>query len=1010
MRYRLGLDLGATSLGWAAFRLSDDGEPCALIRSGVRIFSDGRNPKDGSSLAVSRRNARSMRRRRDRLLRRKKRLLTALTELGLFPKDLAERRSLEPCNPYELRARGLDQALAPYEFGRALFHLNQRRGFKSNRKTDKAASEAGLMKSAIEAVKLRLANEGARTIGEWLYQRMKIGLTVRARYRETRVEREGKSRLDKSYDLYIDRAMIEAEFDALWNAQSALQPHLYTRTMRERLHDILFFQRPLKPVVPGRCTFIPDELRAPLALPSVQRFRIYQEVNNLRLLDSTLRLEPLSRSDRDKVVQALEKSAKRSFDQIRKLLGLEGTDTFSLEDAKRQELKGNRTSAELSKKHYFGPEWHDFPLELQDEIVLRLLNEESDAVLINWLQQHVGVSEGVARALADASLPDGYGALSLKAIQRILPELCSDVITYDQAVRKAGFDSHSALDHAEDGEIWPDLPYYGEVLQRHIGIGTGNPLDLPERRFGRIANPTVHIGLNQLRLVVNSLIRQYGHPSQVVVEVARDLKKSKRERDDDNRRQAENQKRNQRIRTQIADVLNTSLERVRHADVQKVNLWEELSFDAADRRCPYSGVQISLAMLLSDEVEIEHILPFSRTLDDSLSNKTVSMRRVNRIKANQTPWEAFGKQSVAGIDYSDILRRAERMPRNKRYRFAQDGYEQWLRDDAGFLARALNDTRYLSRLAREYLRVICPKGTWVIPGTLTAKLRRQFGLNTILSRSPEKNRNDHRHHAVDACVVGVTDRALLQQVSRVSAVACGQGMDRLIEKLSLPWPTYRDHVSRAVASIWVSHKPDHSHEAAMHNETAYGLLGNGMVRTHKYVDGQRVREESKLVVIPMTAKAAVHRHGVLPDGSHRPYKGYKGDSNYCIEIFREEGGKWAAQVVSTFQAYQVVKAQGVQGLRNPHKSLSGKPLVMRLMRNDMVRLEHQGELRTLRVATISGNGQVFMAEHNEANTDARNRSKELPYVSKMAGSFKASKARRVTVSPTGVVRDPGFTG
>lgn len=1008
MRYRLGLDLGSTSLGWAVIRLSDDDRPCAIIRSGVRIFSDGRNPKDGSSLAVSRRNARSMRRRRNRCLKRKKRLLTELTELGLFPENLTERRSLEPRNPYELRARALDHPLTPYEFGRALFHLNQRRGFKSNRKTDKTASEAGLMKSAIEAVKLRLASEGARTIGEWLHKRMKLGFTVRARYRETRVQQEGKSRLDKSYDLYIDRAMIEAEFDALWYAQLALQPHLYSVTMRERVRDILFFQRSLKPAKPGRCTFIPEELRAPLALPSVQRFRIYQEVNNLRLLDPTLRLRPLSTTDRDKLVLELEKSTKRSFDQIRKLLGLDSTTKFSLEDAKRHEIKGNRTSTELAKRHLFGPEWHKFPLELQDEIVLRLLNEEDEPVLIKWLKQNTGASEEMAKALVDVSLPDGYGALSSKAIQRILPELCSDVITYDQAVRAAGFDSHSALDYAEDGEIWPALPYYGEVLQRHIGMGTGNPSDLLERRFGKIANPTVHIGLNQLRLVVNGLIRQYGHPAQVVVEVARDLKKSKRERDDDSRRQAENQKQNQRIRNQIAGVLDITPERVKHADVQKVILWEELSFDAADRRCPYSGVQISLAMLLSNEVEIEHILPFSRTLDDGLSNKTVSMRRVNRIKANQTPWEAFGKQSVSGIDYRGILQRAARMPSNKRYRFAQDGYEQWLRDDAGFLARALNDTRYLSRLAREYLRVICPKGTWVIPGTLTAKLRHQFGLNTILSRSPEKNRNDHRHHAIDACVIGVTDRALLQKVSSVSAQNRSQGLERMIEKLPSPWPTYRDHVSRAVAAIWVSHKPDHSHEAAMHNETAYGLLANGMVRTHKYQNGQRVCEESKLAVIPMTAPAAAHRHGLLADGSHRPYKGYKGDSNYCIEIFKDEGEKWAAQVISTFQAYQVVKEEGIEALRPPNKSLSGKQLVMRLIRNDMVRLEHQGEHRTLRVVSISTNGQVLMAEHFEANTDARNRSKELRYVSKMASSFKTSKARRISISPTGLVRDPGF--
>ena len=149
---------------------------------------------------------------------------------------------------------------------------------------------------------------------------------------------------------------------------------------------------------------------------------------------------------------------------------------------------------------------------------------------------------------------------------------------------------------------------------------------------------------------------------------------------------------------------------MRTADIQKWILWEELSFDAADRRCPYSGVQISVSMLLSERVEIEHILPFSKTLDDSLNNRTVSLREANRIKGNRTPWEARADFEAQGWAYDGILQRAERMPLRKRFRFAEDGYERWL-DGKDFLARALNDTRYLSRVAAEYLRLICPGAT-----------------------------------------------------------------------------------------------------------------------------------------------------------------------------------------------------------------------------------------------------------------------------------------------------------
>jgi len=1017
MKYRLALDLGSTSLGWAILRLNADTPPApvSVIKAGVRIFSDGRNPKDGSSLAVTRREARAMRRRRDRLLKRKARMMRTLIEHGFFPKDEAARKALETISPYGLRAKGLDAALMPEEFARALFHINQRRGFKSNRKTDKKDNDSGALKSAIKQLHAILDQSGTdgkpRTVGEYLYRREQAGQTVRARFRQQRVEKEdGKTRIDKSYDLYIDRAMIEAEFDALWSKQSALNPQQYNEKARAELKDCLLHQRPLKPVKPGRCTLLPEEERAPLALPSQQRFRIYQEVNHLHVLREGLKEEALTLEQRDRLVEALERNGKRSFIQIKKLLGLGGVVQFNFEDPKRQELKGNTTSAILSKKEHFGDAWFGFTSEQQDSIVRQLVTEENETRLVRWLEAEAGVDEARAEAIASAALPEGYGSLSAKALARILPELQREVITYDKAVLAAGFEHHSHISHAATGEILPALPYYGEYLQRHVGFGTGNEKDAPEKRFGKIANPTVHIGLNQVRVVVNALIRRYGHPAEVIVEVARDLKQNQEQRKEDNERQAKNQKRNKRLRAEAASILQIAPERVRHADIQKLILWEELSFDPADRRCPYSGVQISANMVLSDQVEIEHILPFSQTLDDSLNNKTVAMRQANRIKGNRTPWDARLDFEAQGWSTTAMLDRAEQMPKNKRYRFGEDGYQRWLREDKDFLARALNDTRYLSRVAREYLSLICPQATRVIPGQMTAMLRAKFGLNDILGLDGEKNRNDHRHHAVDACVIAVTDQGMLQRFAQASASARERQLNRLVDDMPLPWPTYRDHVARAVNHIWVSHKPDHGHEGAMHNDTAYALLGNGLVSVRKSVDGVRQKETAALKVIEFSNTKASTRHGVLPDGSPRPYKGYKGDSNYCIEVVRNEKGKWEGEVISTFEAYQLVRRFGLQRLRHPTLSVSGKPLVMRLINDDTVRLELDDGLRTLRVAKIGGNGQVFMAPHNEANVDARNRDKDdsFQYTSKMAGSFQKARARRVAVTPIGEIRDPGF--
>ncbi|MDO5668225.1 MAG: hypothetical protein Q4G44_10435 [Alcaligenaceae bacterium] len=504
MHYRLALDVGSNSIGWAIFLLQKELEtgpwiPKAIIRSGVRIFSDGRNPKDGTSLAVSRRDARSARRRRDRLLQRKNTMLRQLVRYGFFPEDEQQRKALVKLNPYELRARGLDHALTPEEFGRALFHINQRRGFKSNRKTDKVDNENSVMKAAIADFKTYLKSVGARTVGEVLYQRMLKGKTVRARLRTTLIPQEsGRNKKDKNYDFYIDRSMVEDEFEQLWTVQQRYNPKLYNYEAKQRLKYTLLFQRPLRPVDPGRCTFLTDEKRAALALPFVQQSRIYQTANHLRYLNEQLLPIELTLEQRDLIVQELEKYKKRTFTQLRKVLNFPSTVRFSGEDENNVEVLGNTTSAILSGKNLFGTKWFKFGLVKQTEIVKQLLELENESELITWLTINTEVTQETAKLIANTSLQSGYGALSERALNLILPKLKESVITYDKAVVAAGFESHSVLDKSADGEILDELPYYGEILQRQVGFGTSNPEDIPEVRYGKINNPTVHIGLNQV--------------------------------------------------------------------------------------------------------------------------------------------------------------------------------------------------------------------------------------------------------------------------------------------------------------------------------------------------------------------------------------------------------------------------------------------------------------------------------------------------------------------------------
>lgn len=1042
MSYRLALDLGSTSLGWAMFRLNKEQEPCAIIKAGVRIFSDGRNPKDGSSLAVTRRNARSMRRRRDRLLKRKARMMRTLIEHGFFSSDQYERKKLETLNPYALRAKGLDEELTPAEFGRALFHINQRRGFKSNRKTDKKENDSSVLKAAIRKLQGILDANESRTVGEWLYKRMVARQRVRARYYERKIIKEdGKTKVDKNYDLYINRDMIAAEFEALWQKQTTFNPALFNNAAHDDLKDVLLHQRPLKPVTPGRCTFISSEKRAPLALPSTQRFRIYQELNNLRILREGLKEEPLTLSQRDAIANALDRSSKCSFTHIKNLLGLSGTTQFNFEDPKRQDFKGNVTNAILSKSDHFGKTWFSFSEARQDEIVLQIMTEENEAKLIRWLQEEAGIDEQHAEAIANAGMPEGYGSLCSQALSRILPELRRNVLTYDKAVQAAGFDHHSNISPTSTGEILPELPYYGKPLQRHVGFGTNNPEDNDEKRYGKIANPTVHIGLNQVRIVVNSLIKRYGHPTEVIVEVARDLKQTKDQRTEENKKQAFNQERNKRLRKVAAEVLEKSEESVTSREIQKLILWEELSSDSADKKCPYSGVQISKHMLLDEnEVEVEHILPFSRTLDDSLNNKTVCLLHANRIKGNDTPWEAFGKKTISGFNYAAILQRAEQMPRAKRYRFGEEGYQKWLKDDAGFLARALNDTRYLSKIAREYVSLICPK-THVIPGQMTALLRGKFGLNNVLGIDGKKNRNDHRHHAVDACVIGVTDEPMLRRFSEASATTRRKNIHKLVETMPDPWPTYREHVKRAVNHILVSHKPDHSFEGSMFKETSYGIKPDGLIVQKKRTSN--MKERIVEYIVPIKEPKQFSRHGFTPDGEHRAYKGYAPDGNYCMEILMQTSGKWSMEVIPTYKAYSLARQFGWGKMPFPlvlkhmvTEKLSQKEgrLIMKLMPHDVIRVNFKGKDRLLTVVKMSVDGGATFTELHEANVSGRyearrkarlklkdneanykitpeeHKALEDEFILSQIGvdDLRLGKARQVTISSIGEINDPGF--
>ncbi len=1094
---RLGLDMGTNSIGWCLTDYDDDHTSgTRIVDIGVRIFSNGREPPknggEGLPLAAARRLARGMRRRRDRYIGRRSAFMDALVEHKLMPADADEAKLLADLDPYKLRAEALERRLEPYEIGRALFHLNQRRGFKSNRKAERKSSDNkdGVVEAGRKSLDAAMKAAKAETLGAFLAKRLEDGSAARVRM-------NGESQV---YDFYPQRSHYEYEFRRIWEEQAKHHRGMMTSSARtwdelkewagrdqsttpdearDALYRALFFQRPLKEQEVGLCSYAglgsvgADEKRLPKWHPLFQQRRLYEEVNHLKVVSPGQVDRDLTRDERDRLIRVLKVTKEPTFATLTKELCLQSGERFNKDSETRKTLLGDVVYATMAHKKLFGNAWPNMPLDSQLAVIDRLLNEESPEKLHEYLRVEHSLTEGqIAQAeIASRSLPEGYGRLGLTATRAVITELeryldeDGRVITADKAVKRGLTQHHS--DRRDGVDYSKGLPYYGEILSNQIAPA---PLahDEQEKRFGKITNPTVHIGLRQLEKLVNAVIKVHGRPDEIVVELARELKLNDKDKEEHNTR----------IRRDTAAAIARGEKLAQEgfadngANRMLMRMWEELNpANTLDRRCPYCGEPIGIRLLFDAQggADIDHIIPYSRSLDDSAGNKVVAHRGCNRAKANKTPWEKWG-----GTDRWDtITAQVARLHKSKQWRFGPDAMAR-VEKDGGFIARQLTDTQYLSRMARTYLSSLYADkdegSVYVVPGRMTAMLRRLWGLNSLLpdhnfvdnkhSDAP-KNRLDHRHHAIDAAVTAVTTRGLLNEIARTAGQAEDRDLDRLFEGLDQPWPNFREDLRDKLAAVIVSHKPDHGRKGMpkpghdttagrLHNDTAYGFTGevapdgktpivvhrvplmslkpgdlsnpdripDPLLRDalHRATDGLTGKEYERALArfrdehpdYKGIRRVRVREPlNVIPvrDKSGRAYKAYKGDSNARFDVWRLPDGKWVSDIVSMFDAHQPDQTG-----RRPHPAAKK---VLSLRQNDMLAVERDGGPRELvRVVKFSRIGTMQLATANEAGPlKARDASPQdtdpFRYINTSTGGLRNVKARQVRIDPLGRVFDPG---
>lgn len=1031
-----GFDIGTTSIGFAVI----DHDPAEMVgnilRLGVRIFPEARDP-DGTPLNQQRRQKRMVRRQLRRRRARRKALNEALLQAGLLPAfGSAEWPRVMASDPYELRKRGVSGVLEEHEVGRAIYHLAQHRHFKGrelsgSESTDDETSEEKEAKSGRDST-LKILKEENKTLGTWLSER---GSHERKR------------------GVHAHRNVVEDEFNKIWAEQSQHHPALQDEALRTRMHNTIFAQRPVfwRKNTLGECQFMPGELLCPKGSWLSQQKRMLEKLNNLAIAGGNSR--PLDDEERAAILARLQTQGSMSWNGVRNALkglykarnesGAEKSLKFNLELGGEPKLLGNVVEAKLAD--IFDESWETHPHKqaIRDALHSRLWSADygeigSQRVVIRSNSESklrrkeaaksfvvdFGVDVDQAAKLQALEFPTGWEPYSIAALNIFMPFL-------EQGVR------FGALVHGPDWENWrrENFPNReqptGEILDK-----LPSPAMKEERdRIAKIRNPTVIRTQNELRKVVNNLIDMFGKPDRIRVEVARDVGKSKREREEikSGIRKNETKRKNA-----AKDLESNGIASPSRDDVEKWLLWKE-----GQERCPYTGDQIGFdALFREGRFEVEHIWPRSRSLDDSTRNKTLCRKDVNLEKGNRMPFEAFGhdedRWSGINVRLAGMIatKGGTGMPLGKIKRFQATT----MPDD--FASRQLNDTRYASRQILAQLKRLwpdvgleAPVKVEAVTGSVTAQLRKFWKLNNVLADDGEKTRADHRHHAIDALAVACTHSGMTQKLSRYWEDRDNARVQK--PTLAQPWDSIRTDAEKAAAEIVVSHRVRKKVSGALHKETVYGdtqidvSTKSGTYRqfvTRKKVDAlskgeladirdDRVRE---IVTEWVTSRGGDPKKAFPPYpklGESGPEirkvrltskqqiklmasiaTGYADlGSNHHAAIYQLPNGKATFEIVSLFEAARRLAKREpiVQRFRDDNAKF-----LMSLVPGDAIQFSKEagGKQQIWRVQKIASKGQISLLDHTDSSTE------EWSLFEPMIGGIVSRGAKKISIDPIGRIR------
>ena len=755
--------------------------------------------------------------------------------------------------PLELRVRGLDYKLEPLEFAAALLHLTKHRGFRSNRKGESVSEEGGKVITALNENQQRMQSGNYRTIGEMLLKHPDFGARKRNRL--------------GSYTACIQRAGQLSEIELLFEKQRELNNVYATERLKNEFIPLFFDQRPFQNSFKllGECSFEKGEKRGARFAPSFELARALQRLNALSIKLSDGTVQPIStyvsasKGGYKHFIDIFGENKKITYKTLRKIYALPEEIEFTElplepialapdadEDEKIKKTKKQISDAEgkdfVTRTRNAAEGTHLLRSALDPKLWDKYWPENSEpldhlAFALTFFEEVENTHQtqehwGILNELNHAKIPQ-------ELIEAVAKDLDPDrgkptLAKFAGATSMSTLASRKLIPLLSEGMVYSEAcsKIYGDHRQSHS-------------TFNDITNPVVQSVVREVLKQVVHLVDEVGAlPARINVEIGRDIGKSIDER---NRIDGKIKERTTQKKKNAEQFKKQYFSDPSPDEILAYELYLEQS-----TQCPYCDSPLPQPHTWRNQpLDIDHILPRSRSHDNSYDNKVLVHPSCNRDKTNKTPSEWLGTDTENWRILNRALAHMPRLRPRKRKNLLNTTFAQ---DEAKFASRHLNDTRYISTLVTHYLHTLyegvpkekplsekgATRRVFVQPGALTALVRKSWGLENLKKDRAGRRLGD-KHHAIDALICALLSEGQRQFITKreqekdaackVTIFSDFSRSYQLMEEqrdhcrtprhISPPWPDFRNDVVSAIDLFTVSRRENRRGRGALHKDTIY---------------------------------------------------------------------------------------------------------------------------------------------------------------------------------------------